>query len=81
MGILFGAVLPCLVGASTMNAVGRAAGAIVEEIRRQFREIPGLLEGKEGAEPQPARDRRPRDDGGDPRDAAAGLGRDRRAGR
>jgi K(+)-stimulated pyrophosphate-energized sodium pump len=55
MGILFGAILPCLVGASTMTAVGRAAGAIVEEIRRQFREIPGLLEGKEGAEPQSAR--------------------------
>jgi K(+)-stimulated pyrophosphate-energized sodium pump len=55
MGLLFGAILPCLVGASTMTAVGRAAGAIVEEIRRQFREIPGLLEGKEGAEPQPAR--------------------------
>jgi K(+)-stimulated pyrophosphate-energized sodium pump len=55
MGILFGAILPCLVGATTMMAVGRAAGAIVEEIRRQFREIPGLLEGKEGAEPQPAR--------------------------
>jgi K(+)-stimulated pyrophosphate-energized sodium pump len=55
MGILFGSILPCLVGATTMTAVGRAAGAIVEEIRRQFREIPGLLEGKEGAEPQPAR--------------------------
>jgi K(+)-stimulated pyrophosphate-energized sodium pump len=54
MGILFGAILPCLVGASTMTAVGRAAGAIVEEIRRQFREIPGLLEGRPGAEPQPA---------------------------
>jgi len=53
MGLLFGAVLPCIVGATTMNAVGNAAGAIVEEIRRQFREIPGLLEGKEGAEPQP----------------------------
>src|SRR6185369_12987067 len=53
-GILFGSILPCLVGASTMTAVGNAAGAIVEEIRRQFREIPGLLEGKEGAEPQPA---------------------------
>jgi K(+)-stimulated pyrophosphate-energized sodium pump len=55
MGLLFGAILPCLVGATTMTAVGRAAGAIVEEIRRQFREIPGLLEGREGAEPQPAR--------------------------
>ncbi|MBI5514818.1 MAG: sodium-translocating pyrophosphatase [Deltaproteobacteria bacterium] len=53
VGILFGAILPCLVGASTMTAVGRAAGAIVEEIRRQFREIPGLLEGKPGVEPQP----------------------------
>ena len=53
LGVLFGSVLPCLVGAFTMTAVGSAAGAIVEEIRRQFREIPGLLEGKEGAEPQP----------------------------
>jgi K(+)-stimulated pyrophosphate-energized sodium pump len=53
MGMLFGAMLPCLVGALTMTAVGRAAGAIVEEIRRQFREIPGLLEGKEGVDPQP----------------------------
>ncbi len=53
LGILFGALIPCVVGATTMTAVGRAAGAIVEEIRRQFREIPGLLEGKEGVEPQP----------------------------
>ncbi|MDP3274466.1 MAG: sodium-translocating pyrophosphatase [Deltaproteobacteria bacterium] len=52
MGLLFGSILPCLVGASTMTAVGRAAGAIVEEIRRQFREIPGLLEGKPGVEPE-----------------------------
>ena len=55
MGLLFGAVLPCLVGALTMTAVGRAAGAIVEEIRRQFREIPGLLEGRPGVEPEPKR--------------------------
>jgi K(+)-stimulated pyrophosphate-energized sodium pump len=55
MGMLFGAVLPCLVGALTMTAVGRAAGAIVEEIRRQFREIPGLLEGRPGVEPEPKR--------------------------
>jgi K(+)-stimulated pyrophosphate-energized sodium pump len=53
MGMLFGSILPCLVGAMTMTSVGKAAGAIVEEIRRQFREIPGLLEGKEGVEPQP----------------------------
>jgi K(+)-stimulated pyrophosphate-energized sodium pump len=53
MGMLFGSILPCIVGAATMTAVGRAAGAIVEEIRRQFREIPGLLEGKPGVEPQP----------------------------
>ena len=51
MGLLLGSVLPCIVGASTMTAVGRAAGAIVEEIRRQFREIKGLLEGEEGVEP------------------------------
>lgn len=53
IGILIGAILPFLVGATTMTAVGKAAGDIVEEIRRQFKEIPGLLEGK--AEPQPAK--------------------------
>jgi K(+)-stimulated pyrophosphate-energized sodium pump len=51
IGILIGSILPFLVGASTMLAVGRAAGAIVEEIRRQFKEIPGLMELK--AEPEP----------------------------
>jgi K(+)-stimulated pyrophosphate-energized sodium pump len=51
VGILLGGILPCVVGASTMTAVGRAAGKIVEEIGRQFREIPGLLEGKEGVRP------------------------------
>ncbi len=53
IGILIGSILPFLVGASTMTAVGRAAGAIVEEISRQFREIPGLLQGT--AEPDPAK--------------------------
>ena len=53
IGILLGSILPFLVGAATMTAVGRAAGKIVEEIARQFREIPGLLQGK--AEPQPAK--------------------------
>ena len=53
IGILIGSILPFLVGATTMLAVGRAAGSIVEEIRRQFREIPGLMELK--ADPQPSR--------------------------
>jgi K(+)-stimulated pyrophosphate-energized sodium pump len=52
VGILIGAVLPFIVGASTMTAVGKAAGAIVVEIKRQFDTIPGLREGK--ADPQPA---------------------------
>jgi K(+)-stimulated pyrophosphate-energized sodium pump len=51
IGIILGSILPFLVGSTTMLAVGRAAGAIVEEIGRQFREIPGLMELK--AEPDP----------------------------
>lgn len=51
IGLLLGSILPFLVGSTTMLAVGRAAGAIVTEIGRQFREIPGLMELK--AEPQP----------------------------
>ena len=53
IGILLGAILPFLVGSTTMLAVGKAAGAIVVEIGRQFREIPGLMELK--AEPQPSK--------------------------
>lgn len=52
IGILIGAILPFLVGSTTMTAVGSAAQKIVKEIARQFKEIPGLLEGK--AEPQPS---------------------------
>ncbi len=54
IGVLLGAIVPMLAAAMTMTSVGEAAFAMVEEIRRQFREIPGLLEGKEGAEPDPA---------------------------
>ena len=50
IGILLGACLPYAVGASTMIAVGKAAQSIIEEIIRQFNEIPGLREGK--AEPE-----------------------------
>lgn len=53
IGILLGSILPFLVGATTMTSVGKAAGKIVVEIARQFKEIPGLLQGK--AEPQPAK--------------------------
>jgi K(+)-stimulated pyrophosphate-energized sodium pump len=55
IGILLGGILPCVVGASTMRAVGLAAGKIVEEIGRQFREISGLLEGRPGVKPDAAR--------------------------
>ena len=51
IGTFVGGFIPFLIAAMTMTSVGKAAGAMVDEIRRQFREIPGLLEGKPGVKP------------------------------
>jgi K(+)-stimulated pyrophosphate-energized sodium pump len=53
MGMFIGGAIPFLVASITMTAVGDAAFEMINEIRRQFREIPGLLEGT--AEPDTAR--------------------------
>jgi len=55
VGLLLGGVLPFIFAALALNAVGRAAFSVVEEVRKQFKEIPGLREGEHGVRPDYAK--------------------------